>query len=257
MSEGTGQGLAPDEELAQRLGLQFDRALLSRALIHRSYSYENGGLPTNERLEFLGDAVLGLVVTDALYTRHPELPEGQLAKLRAAVVNMGALAGVARELRIGDHVRLGRGEETTGGRDKSSILADTLEALIGAAYLSLGIEAAKDLVHRLVGPLMESSATLGAGLDWKTSLQELTSSAGLGVPGYLVTEAGPDHAKEFRAVAVVGGAHRGEGSGRSKKAAEQQAAATAWQSVQSDLVEQGQAPAGVEQLEQVATPPAG
>ena len=154
---------------------------------------------------------------------------------------MRALAGVARELQVGAHVRLGRGEEATGGRDKSSILADTLEALIGAAYLSLGIDAARDLVHRLVDPLMESSATLGAGLDWKTSLQELTASAGLGVPGYLVSEDGPDHAKEFRAVAVVGGEHRGEGQGRSKKAAEQQAAASAWQAVQAELVEQGRA----------------
>jgi ribonuclease III len=224
-------------------------------LVHRSYAYENGGLPTNERLEFLGDAVLGLVVTDALYTRHPDLPEGQLAKLRAAVVNMQALAGVARELQVGEHVRLGRGEEGTGGRDKSSILADTLEALIGAAYLSQGIEAARDLVHRLVDPLMASSATLGAGLDWKTSLQELTASAGLGVPSYLVSETGPDHAKEFRAVAVVAGHHRGEGAGRSKKAAEQQAAATAWEAVRTELVARGALPAGQDSLEQVAGPP--
>jgi ribonuclease-3 len=253
--EGTAQALPPDEQLEQRLGLQFDRALLSRALVHRSYAYENGGLPTNERLEFLGDAVLGLVVTDALYTRHPDLPEGQLAKLRAAVVNMQALAGVARELQVGQHVRLGRGEEATGGRDKSSILADTLEALIGAAYLSQGIEAARDLVHRLVDPLMASSATLGAGLDWKTSLQELTASAGLGVPSYLVSETGPDHAKEFRAVAVVAGHHRGEGAGRSKKAAEQQAAATAWEAVRAELVARGALPAGQDSLEQVAGPP--
>jgi ribonuclease-3 len=256
VGEGTGQALPPDEELEQRLGLPIDRALLERALVHRSYAYENGGLPTNERLEFLGDAVLGLVVTDALYSRHPDLAEGQLAKLRAAVVNMQALAGVARGLRVGEHVRLGRGEETTGGRDKSSILADTLEALIGAAYLSQGIEAARDLVHRLVDPLMATSATLGAGLDWKTSLQELTASAGLGVPSYQVSETGPDHAKQFRAVAVVAGAARGEGEGRSKKAAEQQAAATAWESVRAELVERGALPADQDALEQVAGPPA-
>jgi len=255
VGDGTAAAVAPDAELEQRLGLSLDRALLARALVHRSYSYENGGLPTNERLEFLGDAVLGLVVTDTLYSRHPDLPEGQLAKLRAAVVNMQALAGVARDLRVGEHVRLGRGEETTGGRDKSSILADTLEALIGAAYLSQGIDAARDLVHRLVDPLMASSATLGAGLDWKTSLQELTASAGLGVPSYQVFENGPDHAKEFRAVAVVAGAHRGEGAGRSKKAAEQQAAASAWEAVRSELAEQGATPADQESLEQVVTPP--
>lgn len=255
MGEVTGRALPPDEELAQRLGASFDPALLERALVHRSYAYENGGLPTNERLEFLGDAVLGIVVTDALYHRHPDLPEGQLAKLRAAVVNMRALAGVARGLGVGDHVRLGRGEETTGGRDKSSILADTLEALIGAAYLSAGIEPARALVHRLIDPLMESSATLGAGLDWKTSLQELTASAGLGVPSYDVTEDGPDHAKQFHALAVVAGQQRGEGRGRSKKAAEQQAAATAWQAVSAELAEQGAVPADQESLEHVATPP--
>lgn len=199
-----------------------------RALTHRSFAYENGGLPTNERLEFLGDAVLGLVVTDALYRRHPDLPEGQLAKLRAAVVNMRALAEVARGLGLGSYVRLGRGEETSGGRDKSSILADTLEALIGAAYLEHGVEPARALVHRLVDPLLESSAALGAGLDWKTSLQELTASLGLGVPEYQVAEEGPDHAKIFHAEAVVQGQSRGAGTGRSKKEAEQRAASTAF-----------------------------
>lgn len=199
-----------------------------RALTHRSFAYENGGLPTNERLEFLGDAVLGLVVTDALYRRHPDLPEGQLAKLRAAVVNMRALADVARSLGLGNHIRLGRGEETSGGRDKSSILADTLEALIGAAYLEHGVEVARTLVHHLVDPLLESSAALGAGLDWKTSLQELTASLGLGVPEYVVTEEGPDHAKIFHAQAVVHGESRGGGTGRSKKEAEQRAASAAF-----------------------------
>jgi ribonuclease-3 len=217
--------------LQQRLGLHMDEALLLRALTHRSYAYENGGLPTNERLEFLGDSVLGLVVTDALYHRHPDLPEGQLAKLRAAVVNMRALAGVARDLGLGEHLMLGRGEETTGGRDKSSILADTLEAVLGAAYLNHGIDEASALVHRLVGPLIEASARLGAGLDWKTSLQELTATVGLGVPEYAITEEGPDHAKLFHASAVVAGESYGTGHGRSKKEAEQQAAETAWKTI--------------------------
>jgi ribonuclease-3 len=214
--------------LTTRLGLELDHELLVLALTHRSFAYENGGLPTNERLEFLGDAVLGLVVTDALYRRHPDLPEGQLAKLRAAVVNMRALADVARRLELGAHVLLGRGEETTGGRDKSSILADTLEAVLGAAYLEHGIEVARALVHRLVDPLLEQSASLGAGLDWKTSLQELTATAGLGVPEYAIEEEGPDHAKVFHASAMVAGAARGRGTGRSKKEAEQEAAAAAW-----------------------------
>lgn len=217
--------------LQQRLELPIDEALLLRALTHRSYAYENGGLPTNERLEFLGDSVLGLVVTDALYHRHPNLPEGQLAKLRAAVVNMRALADVARGLDLGRHVLLGRGEETTGGRDKSSILADTLEAVLGAAYLSQGMVAATDLVHRLLDPLIETSANLGAGLDWKTSLQELTATVGLGVPEYVITEEGPDHAKMFHAAAVVAGQAHGHGHGRSKKEAEQEAASTAWKAL--------------------------
>jgi ribonuclease-3 len=221
--------------LEQRLGVTVDRALLVRSLTHRSYAYENGNLPTNERLEFLGDAVLGLVVTDALYRRHPDLPEGQLAKLRAAVVNMRALADVARGLDVGAHILLGRGEETSGGRDKSSILADTLEALIGAAYLEHGIEVGAQLVRRLVDRLLETSAQLGAGLDWKTSLQEATATHGLGVPEYSVEEEGPDHAKIFHAEVRVGGVVLGTGTGRSKKEAEQQAAATAFESIQTEM----------------------
>jgi ribonuclease III len=215
-------------QLRARLGLAIDLSLLETALTHRSYAYEHGGLPTNERLEFLGDSVLGLVVTDALYHRHPDLTEGQLAKLRAAVVNMRALAQVGRTLDLGRYVRLGRGEEATGGRDKSSILADTVEALIGAAYLDNGLDAASALVHRLVDDLIVASATLGAGLDWKTSLQELTSQAMLGVPEYHVSETGPDHAKVFTATAVVAGVVYGVGQGRSKKEAEAEAAQAAW-----------------------------
>ncbi|MGN6302993.1 MAG: ribonuclease III, partial [Angustibacter sp.] len=196
------------------------------------------GLPTNERLEFLGDSVLGLVVTDTLYRTHPDLPEGQLAKLRASVVNMRALAGVGRTLDLGRYVYLGRGEEATGGRDKDSILADTVEALLGAVYLDHGIEVAADLVHRLVDPLMEQAAQLGAGLDWKTSLQEMTSSAGLGVPEYLIDDDGPDHDKVFTAVARIAGEDLGSGTGKSKKEAEQHAAATAWRTLRARQAEQ-------------------
>jgi ribonuclease III len=227
---------APDPaELLEPLGLTIDPGLLFQALTHRSYAYEHGGLPTNERLEFLGDSVLGLAVTAALYRRHPDLPEGQLAKLRAAVVNMRALAGVGRTLGLGRFVMLGRGEEASGGRDKSSILADTVEALIGAIYLEHGIAVATQAVHHLVDPLLDASAKLGAGLDWKTSLQELTANASLGVPEYAVTEEGPDHAKVFHAVALVQGAGRGEGSGRSKKEAEQAAAAAAFGALDAEL----------------------
>lgn len=224
----------PDSsELLRAIDTGLGPELLERALTHRSYAYENGGLPTNERLEFLGDAVLGLIVTDTLFRRYPDLPEGQLAKLRAAVVQMRALAEVARSLRLGSYVRLGRGEEGTGGRDKSSILADTLEALIGAVYFECGLPAANSLVHQLFDPVIDRSAGLGAGLDWKTSLQELTASGFLGVPEYHVEESGPDHQKFFRASVRVGGRTYGSGSGRSKKEAEQQAAEAAWTAITS------------------------
>jgi ribonuclease-3 len=214
--------------LAAQLRVPVDLALLELAFTHRSYAYENGGLPTNERLEFLGDSVLGLVVTDALYRDHPDLPEGQLAKLRASVVNMRALADVARGLRLGPWIRLGRGETGTGGSDKASILADTLEALIGAVYLSCGMAGATEFVHRLFRPVLVAAAERGAGLDWKSSLQELTARRGLGAPDYLVDDSGPDHAKSFRAVALVAGEPVGEGAGRTKKEAEQRAAEIAF-----------------------------
>lgn len=225
---GTEQGQPEAAELLRALDAGLSPALLERALTHRSFAYEHGGLPTNERLEFLGDSVLGLVVTDALFRGYPDLPEGQLAKLRAAVVNMRALASVARGLHLGDYVRLGRGEEGTGGRDKSSILADTLEAIIGAVYIERGLDAAAVLVHRLFDPVIARAARLGAGLDWKTSLQELTASGVLGVPEYQVEESGPDHQKSFRAVVRVAGRVYGSGEGHSKKEAEQQAAEAAW-----------------------------
>ncbi|GII55695.1 ribonuclease 3 [Planotetraspora thailandica] len=221
------------DELQQVLEVRLGTQILERALTHRSYAYENGGLPTNERLEFLGDSVLGLVVTDTLYHGHPDLPEGQLAKLRAAVVNMRALADVARALGIGKYLRLGRGEEGTGGRDKSSILADTLEALIGSVYVDKGLDEAFRVVHVLFDPLIKRSASLGAGLDWKTSLQELTAAELLGVPEYHVDESGPDHAKSFVAAVLVGGRQYGTGSGRSKKEAEQQAAEAAWTAIRA------------------------
>ncbi|HEU5469017.1 MAG TPA: ribonuclease III [Actinophytocola sp.] len=220
------------------LDVELDAELLTLALTHRSYAYENGGLPPNERLEFLGDAVLGLVVTDHLYRTHPELPEGQLAKLRASVVNMHALAGVARGLGeggLGAHLLLGKGEELTGGRDKASILADGMEAVIGAVYLQHGIDTARLLVHRLFDGLLAEAPRRGAGLDWKTSLQELTASAGLGVPEYRVQEAGPDHRKEFSATVVVGGDEFGTGDGRTKKEAEQKAAEVAWRALSEKI----------------------
>lgn len=222
--------------LLDALGVDLPDGLLSLALTHRSYAYENGGLPTNERLEFLGDAVLGLIITDELYHRHPERSEGDLAKLRASVVNTQALADVARNLTeeggLGAHLLLGRGESNTGGADKSSILADGMESLLGAMYLQHGMQVARDAILRLFGGLLDAAPTLGAGLDWKTSLQELTAARGLGAPSYLVTSTGPDHDKEFTAVVVVMDTEYGSGVGRSKKEAEQKAAAAAWKSLE-------------------------
>ena len=228
----------PVEDLADALGVDISAELLTLSLTHRSYAYENGGLPTNERLEFLGDSVLGMVVTDTLFHTHPDLPEGQLAKLRASVVNMRALAAVARALGpggLGAHLLLGRGELFTGGRDKDSILADALEAVLGAVYVDGGPDAAAVLVHRLFDPLLEQAAQQGAGLDWKTSLQELAAGLGLTVPVYVVTESGPDHAKTFAATLLIDGRASGEGSGTTKKQAEQEAAQAAWQLLSADL----------------------
>lgn len=221
----------PRQAVLDALGVDLPDDLLTLAVTHRSFAYENGGLPTNERLEFLGDAVLGLTITDELFHRHPDRPEGDLAKLRSSVVNTAALADVARGLTedgLGAHLLLGRGEVNTGGADKSSILADGMESLLGAVYLQHGIDTARAVILRLFGPLLDTVATLGAGLDWKTSLQELTAARGLGVPSYQVSSTGPDHDREFTAVVVVSDTEYGSGVGRSKKEAEQKAAAAAW-----------------------------
>ncbi|MGI8881745.1 MAG: ribonuclease III [Jatrophihabitans sp.] len=218
--------------MQSHLGVSIDAQVLLRALTHRSYSYENGSVPHNERLEFLGDAVLSIVITDRLYRTHPDLPEGKLARLRSSVVNMHALAEVARGIGpngLGAFVRLGRGEVVTGGRDKHSILADTLEAVIGAVYVDSGLPVARAMIHRFFDPVLERAANQGAALDWKTSLQELTALMGLGVPQYVVESEGPDHERTFTARVEVAGEPFPYRSGKSKKEAEQAAASAAWQ----------------------------
>lgn len=220
--------------LSEISGTDIDESLLRRALTHRSFAYENGGIPHNERQEFLGDAVLGLVVTETLYDAHPDAPEGQLAKQRAAVVNSRALAEVARGLELGEYLLLGRGELSTGGRTKDSILADTTEAVIGTVFLCGGIEAGRRIVHHLIDPLMSRTANLGAALDWKTSLQEATAAAGLGAPAYIVESEGPDHDKVFTARVVVDDRVLGVGKGRNKKGAEMLAAENAWVSLREE-----------------------
>jgi ribonuclease-3 len=213
--------------LAARLDVPPGQGLLRLALTHRSYAYEHGGLPTNERLEFLGDAVLGLVVTDLLYRRHPGLPEGQLAKRRAGLVNARTLAAVAAAVGIGDALLLGRGEETTGGRAKPSILADALEAVVGAVHVEHGFPAAARVVRTMLGPLVDTAEAERVGQDWKTLLQERAAELGRPAPRYEVTGDGPDHARHFVAVVEVDGAATGRGEGPSKKQAEQRAAEAA------------------------------
>jgi len=205
-----------------------DPQLLQLALTHRSYAYEHGGIGHNERLEFLGDSILGQAVTVKLFRSFPDLDEGELAKRRASLVSTVALAEIARMIGLGSYLRLGKGEEQTGGRDKASILADTVEAVIGATFLSAGPDDATALVLRLVQPLLVDPARFGAAMDPKTSLQELAASLSLGNPAYRVTEEGPDHDKTFHATVVLQGEDVSTGSGSSKKTAEMAAALEAW-----------------------------
>jgi ribonuclease-3 len=211
------------------LGVRFkDSSVRQTALTHRSYAFENELSTNNERLEFLGDAVLGIVVTDMAFREFPEMPEGELAKLRAAIVNMSALADVARDLGLGRFILLGKGEEMSGGRDKSSILADALEAMLGAVYLDRGLDAARKLIVRLFRPRMIAYVRGEGERDYKTILQELASADLRSLPEYRITERGPDHEKEFTARVFLGGKEWGSGIGRSKKEAEQQAAHEAY-----------------------------
>lgn len=205
-----------------------DRLLWDLALTHRSWAFEAGGAPDNERLEFLGDAVLQVVVTDEIYHRFPDVREGRLAKLRAALVNAGRLAQVARGLDLGLAVKLGRGEEQSGGRDKDSILADTLEAVFGAIYLDQGLDTACALILNLFRPLVDELSTQDAALDYKTALQELAAAELSCLPTYEVVDSGPDHEKVFTARVVLDGRLLGQGAGRNKKAAEQHAAREAY-----------------------------
>jgi len=220
-------------QLQARLGLEIRQELLELAFTHRSYAYENNLSQTNERLEFLGDSVLGLVVTEALYKKYPDLDESRLSPLRSGIVNMRALADIARSLELGQYMRIGKGEEVTGGRDKNSLLADSLEALIGAIYLSHGFADSQRVVENLINETMESAKDRGAGLDGKTALQELAASRKISAPEYLITESGPDHDKDFVAVAVVNGVEVSTGEGKSKREAEQIAARIAYEKLTS------------------------
>jgi len=205
--------------------------LLELALTHRSFAYESGGIPTNERLEFLGDSVLGLVVTQELYVTFPNLDESKLSPLRSGVVNTKALAQIARDLKLGEHLRIGKGEESSGGRDKNSILADSLEALVGAIYLNHGFDKTSQIILNWFRPVIANANELGVGLDGKTALQELAAAKGLASPEYEITESGPDHDKSFTAVAVLGSEKFEVGNGKSKREAEQAAARLAYEAL--------------------------
>ena len=234
--EGSLLPVAGLAALNERLGSSFrDEARLAAALAHRSWCAEHPGHDSNERLEFLGDAVLGLVVTDHIYRTFPELPEGELAKVRASVVSAAALAEVAGELELGGAMLLGKGEAGSGGREKPSILADALEAVIGALYLEGGWEAAHRLVLDLLGDRIAEASEGPGGQDYKTRLQELVARHFPELPRYSITDEGPDHAKQFFAEVRVAGVLRGTGEGRSKKQAEAAAARDAWQQLRDEL----------------------
>lgn len=209
--------------------MEISPQLLELALTHRSHAYESGSDQTNERLEFLGDSVLGLIVTEELFRRFPELDESRLSPLRSGVVNMRALADIARTLNLGSYIRLGKGEENTGGNDKNSLLSDALEAIIGAIYIECGFQKTAHIVLMLIEKTLINAVDKGAGLDGKTALQELVALSGKGAPEYLVTETGPDHDKSFTAFAMVGGEAIAQGEGKSKREAEQIAARVAYE----------------------------
>jgi ribonuclease-3 len=231
---------APEDALDRAIDISFrDPEIRRAALTHRSYAFEQGLTVTNERLEFLGDSVLGLVVTDMAYLAYPDMPEGQLAKLRAAIVNMSALAEVARSLDLGRLVLVGRGEELSGGRDKASILADALEAVFGAVYIDRGLDVASGLIERLFRPRMEAYVRGEGDRDFKTILQELASQELRQMPEYRIEDRGPDHEKEFTATVFLGSEPYGAGMGRSKKEAEQQAAREAFERITEDLRARG------------------
>lgn len=213
--------------LLEQLGVDIDPELLVLALTHRSWAYEQGGVPHNERLEFLGDSILGQAITIELYGRLPDATEGELAKRRAGVVSTVALAEVARILGLGEYILLGKGEAASGGADKASILADTMEAVFGAAFLSAGHTAAAQLVLRLVGPLLDDPGRTGAALDPKTALQEVAAALGKGAPSYEIEAEGPDHARSFTATVHIDDAAVATGTGTSKKVAEMAAALAA------------------------------
>lgn len=208
-------------------GVELPDDLLRLALTHRSFANENDNLPSNERLEFLGDAVLGLAVAEQMYRQYPDRPESDISKMRAGVVNMYALADVARELDLGPNILLGRGEMRTGGEDKHSILADTVEAVLGAIYLHHGFDVARETILRIFASRINEAPTVGLTMDWKTVLLETLSDLSLPLPNYETTAAGPEHEQKFTCTLTVPDRLTTTGEGHNKKVAEHAAAKAA------------------------------
>jgi ribonuclease-3 len=215
------------DSLSEKLGVEIDRELLKLALTHRSYSYERGNIPNNERLEFLGDSVLGFVVTSHIYETLTNLPEGEMTKVKNAVVSARALAVVAADIGLGEYLLLGKGELATDGRNKPNLLADAFEAILGAAYMSLGFEAARALVEKFVFPLLDNPDEIRANSDPKTTLQERIQALGRGTPTYKTRFEGPDHDRDYYSILLINGEEISHGEGRTKKSAETAAAVKA------------------------------
>ena len=220
------------QPLLAALGVDLSADSLRLALTHRSIANENGHLPNNERLEFLGDAVLGLSVAGRLYEQYPSRPESDISKMRASIVSRYGLADIAREINLGPHILLGKGEIATGGSKKDSILADTTEAIFGAIYREHGFAVASEVILRLFAEKIDNASVAGRHLDWKTSLQELCAELKAPMPVYSATSTGPEHDQVFTAYATVGEVKLGTGVGHNKKLAEQQAAHEACQKLQ-------------------------
>lgn len=215
------------DALSEKLGVEINRELLKLAMTHRSYSYEHGNIPNNERLEFLGDSVLGFVVTSHIYETLTNLPEGEMTKVKNAVVSARALAVVAADLGLGEYLLLGKGELATDGRNKPNLLADAFEAILGAAYMSNGFDAARALVEKFVFPLLENPDEIRANSDPKTTLQERVQALGRGTPTYKTRFEGPDHNRDYFSILLINGEEISHGEGRTKKNAETAAAVTA------------------------------
>ncbi|WP_237188116.1 ribonuclease III [Rothia nasimurium] len=219
------------QEFLKRLGIDIDAETFQLAMTHRSFSFENGGIPHNERLEFLGDSVLSLAVASELYKKFPDLQEGELVKRHHVVVSTRTLADLARRLKLGPCIRLGKGEKKTGGADKDSILADTMEAVYGAVYIAHGPAKAHELVLHHMASMLDDTKTLNTGRDWKTEIQEYAAAQGTGEPVYQVEGTGPDHARRFTAKLLLAGKVVGTGKGTSKKEAERMAAEEAFHKI--------------------------